>query len=356
MPDGGAPAPVAIANAPTTNPPTITFYHTDVLGSVRALTDASGATLSRLDYLAFGETTAPLTGDPPNTLGAEMDPETAFDYLGARYYRNVWGRFTSADPVMTSAALTNPQLWNRYVYALNSPLRFSDPTGMEVSEVDEPQMADYGVTGFSPEEFMAWANGYVAANSKYGSQGRSSRIPTEPPPTSPEHQEGEIPLHLTPDFIAASKTAWENAFLGTVDTEIVVWVIRDPVSARIRYDIQKSTNERLKATSTRPDGAIAQIHTHPNIGLPPGTLGDLDKNKPDIFGVPIYILSNKGSYVSGVGSNAPQPLRPGLESLNRRNERPRGNHESIESVPPANRHDGWRAIGAVRPDNQGAFK
>ena len=182
---------------------------------------------------------------------------------------------------------------------------------------------------------------------QYDSQGRSSRIPTEPPPTSPEHQEGEIPLHLTPDFIAASKTAWENAFLGTVDTEIVVWVIRDPVSARIRYDIQKSTNERLKATSTRPDGAIAQIHTHPNIGLPPGTLGDLDKNKPDIFGVPIYILSNKGSYVWGVGSNAPQPVQLGMAQTAEMNGPEVIMSRLSLSPTPANRHDGWRAIGAV---------
>jgi hypothetical protein len=41
------------------------------------------------------------------------------------------GRFLSVDPIFDAKrALKQPQMWNRYAYALNNPLRFIDPTGM----------------------------------------------------------------------------------------------------------------------------------------------------------------------------------------------------------------------------------
>ncbi len=51
--------------------------------------------------------------------------------MHARYYSPVSGRFLTPDPIM-SAVLRNPQSWNRYAYALNNPLKFTDPTGMYV--------------------------------------------------------------------------------------------------------------------------------------------------------------------------------------------------------------------------------
>jgi len=87
------------------------------------VTDAAGNVMKRHDYFAFGEDTAAMTGDPRRFTGKELDPETALHYFGARYYRNLWGRFTSVDPVMVVAlGLVSPQRWNRYSYALNNPL------------------------------------------------------------------------------------------------------------------------------------------------------------------------------------------------------------------------------------------
>lgn len=46
-------------------------------------------------------------------------------------------RFLSVDPIVDEArSLTNPQGWNRYAYALNNPLRYTDPTGMMWFKVD----------------------------------------------------------------------------------------------------------------------------------------------------------------------------------------------------------------------------
>jgi hypothetical protein len=40
------------------------------------------------------------------------------------------GRFTSPDPLMSSAEVGDAQSWNRYAYTGNNPLRYTDPTGM----------------------------------------------------------------------------------------------------------------------------------------------------------------------------------------------------------------------------------
>jgi len=64
--------------------------------------------------------------------GKERDSETGLDYFGARYFSGAQGRFISPDPLMASAHASNPQTWNRYSYALNNPLRFVDPDGLEV--------------------------------------------------------------------------------------------------------------------------------------------------------------------------------------------------------------------------------
>ena len=49
-----------------------------------------------------------------------------YDY-GARYYDPTLGRFIQADTLVPEPA--NPQSLNRYSYVLNSPLRYTDPTG-----------------------------------------------------------------------------------------------------------------------------------------------------------------------------------------------------------------------------------
>jgi RHS repeat-associated protein len=66
--------------------------------------------------------------------GKERDTESGLDYFGARYYSSNMGRFLSPDPsVLDRADPTNPQTLNLYAYALNNPLRYTDPTGLEAA-------------------------------------------------------------------------------------------------------------------------------------------------------------------------------------------------------------------------------
>jgi RHS repeat-associated protein len=119
----------------------VVYHHTDAIGSVRMVTDATGAVVARYDYAPFG-TTVPT--NPPNAnpdqrqfAGKERDNETILDYFGARYLRGESGRFFTTDPVLNiEAALSDPQRWNRYAYSLNNPLRFIDPDGREVRPLD----------------------------------------------------------------------------------------------------------------------------------------------------------------------------------------------------------------------------
>ncbi|HWS99690.1 MAG TPA: RHS repeat-associated core domain-containing protein [Pyrinomonadaceae bacterium] len=122
----------------------------DHLGTPRIVADKTGslAGITRHDYLPFGEelfagtgNRTPAQGYPSSQSSGgvrqqftqyERDIETGLDYAQARYYAGIQGRFTSVDPLLASARLSNPQSWNRYSYVLNNPLRYTDPLGLTV--------------------------------------------------------------------------------------------------------------------------------------------------------------------------------------------------------------------------------
>ncbi|HET9777292.1 MAG TPA: RHS repeat-associated core domain-containing protein [Gemmatimonadaceae bacterium] len=124
---------LAVANFRAAPAPVLQYYHVDTLGSVRAVTDASGTVLERHDYRPFGEDNQALPApgaNPARFLGQPRD-QTKLDYFGARYLDMHTGRFTRVDPVLSPAALFAPQKFNRYAYAENNPLRYMDPTGTD---------------------------------------------------------------------------------------------------------------------------------------------------------------------------------------------------------------------------------
>ncbi|MCX5128284.1 polymorphic toxin-type HINT domain-containing protein [Streptomyces sp. NBC_00347] len=60
-------------------------------------------------------------------VGGTQDKTTGLTHIGARDYDPAAGRFLSVDPVMT---VGDPRHHNGYSYSYNSPITFSDPSGM----------------------------------------------------------------------------------------------------------------------------------------------------------------------------------------------------------------------------------
>lgn len=90
-------------------------------------------------YYPFGEEATAFNQDTERMkfTGHERDlasPAGAgddLDYMHARFYSPVTGRFLSTDPRARYKSVTQPQKWNRYVYADGNPIKKIDPDGRE---------------------------------------------------------------------------------------------------------------------------------------------------------------------------------------------------------------------------------
>jgi len=116
------------------------YFHTDALGSITAVTDATGKTVERRSYDAFGKIRAMAYTPPSTSLTSTVDQTTraytgheqikeieGLIHMNARIYDSEIGRFLSADTVIQDPL--DSQAYNRYSYVRNNPLKYTDPTG-----------------------------------------------------------------------------------------------------------------------------------------------------------------------------------------------------------------------------------
>ncbi|MEW6402997.1 MAG: RHS repeat-associated core domain-containing protein [Chloroflexota bacterium] len=113
------------------------YFLTDHLGSIVAVTDASGTLTSQQRYLPFGEVRTDVgaigqtdygyTGQRNNTYIKLLD----YDF---RWYSPQLARFISPDSIIPDFG--NPQSLNRFGYVLNNPIRYNDPTGHDACDED----------------------------------------------------------------------------------------------------------------------------------------------------------------------------------------------------------------------------
>jgi RHS repeat-associated protein len=119
---------------------TVRHLHVDHLGTVRAITGPAGQRLAYHLYWPYGQELTAFNQDTERLkfTGHERDlasPAGAgddLDYMHARHFSLITGRFLSVDPL--GGDVRAPQSWNGYSYVRGNPLKYIDPTGM--AEVD----------------------------------------------------------------------------------------------------------------------------------------------------------------------------------------------------------------------------
>ncbi|HEX3047264.1 MAG TPA: RHS repeat-associated core domain-containing protein, partial [Bacillota bacterium] len=114
----------------------VSYYHLDHLNSTKCVSNANGSVDVRYVYRAFGSQLAEIgNGDAKYTYsGKQLDDETSLYYFGARFYDSEIGRFINEDPAKDGL--------NWYVYGANNPLKFIDPNGLTVSQINLPGVGD----------------------------------------------------------------------------------------------------------------------------------------------------------------------------------------------------------------------
>ena len=138
--DGGPySAPVVLTRSSSSGSWTPCNVGRDLLGSITSVQSAGGTVLEQRSYDPWGRARDPqtlvlyATGSEPDYMlgrgftGHEWLADSGLWNANARLYDPVLGRFLSPDPFVQAPGFT--QNYNRFAYALNSPLKYTDESG-----------------------------------------------------------------------------------------------------------------------------------------------------------------------------------------------------------------------------------
>jgi RHS repeat-associated protein len=119
---------------------TLSYFHTDGLGSVVRTTDTSGTVTLTRQYDAWGNLQS--SGGQPGFAftGREWEPEVGLYYYRARFYSPEAGRFISEDPIHFEGGEAN-----FYAYVAGNPTSNRDPSGTVIWHVNEMKGYSHGV-------------------------------------------------------------------------------------------------------------------------------------------------------------------------------------------------------------------
>lgn len=249
----------------------------------------------------------------PFLTSKERDNETGLDYFGARYYASVQGRFTSPDPFsiiqMRQSApndektrsafmqfIGDPRRWNRFAYAVNSPLVFTDKTGLDIMII-ENHATDGNPTGHTAIAITGkglWSFG----NADRGRVGeRSTEFHDIVRGDVKDYIIRELPRRDTTIFIIKTTEAQDNAAAGMLDaiagsgkTLTRDDIASDNCSTRVNKALDAAGIEGIPISSVFPGTAGVRAVSDPAVGMFTQvteitknsnlTKTDLDKIKP----------------------------------------------------------------------------
>jgi RHS repeat-associated protein len=193
------------------------FVHEDGLGSVRAITDETGAVVDTRGYEAFGTKNSEAGSETLayGFAGEALDSTTNLAYHRARWMDSRVGRFTGMDP--SEGQPPKPSSLHRYSYTLNNPANWTDPTGWDAG--------DGGIGGAGA--------GDILADASFSLQGAV-------------FSGGGAPCNVDPPFT------------GNVVGLLHPWGLNGPGSLNLKFQL----NLRLLPSSTRAGCVIDQAVTY----------------------------------------------------------------------------------------------
>lgn len=190
----------------------LNWLATDHQGTGAVSINSTTQQVSRRRHLPFGEpraTTPSVWPGERGFVGGTIDASTGLTHLGAREYDPTLGRFISVDPIMDTS---DPQQMNGYTYSNNSPVTFSDPSGLKIF-VDNDHWVDSGGCrdGSCGENFPAQPGGGVVGGGSGGDDDNNPVTTTTgsaPPPATTSRPAPEV--DMTPPPTGVSNDQAEN--------------------------------------------------------------------------------------------------------------------------------------------------
>jgi len=143
----------------------VSFFHKDHLGSSTVMTKMGEPEfVERTSYLPYGgkrDAADPISLTNYKFTDQEHDVTIGLYNYNARLYDPVIGQFISADSIVPD--YYDPQTLNRYTYARNNPLKYTDPSGHIIWDIIDVVSFFESATSFIRNP--SWANaGWLAGD------------------------------------------------------------------------------------------------------------------------------------------------------------------------------------------------
>jgi RHS repeat-associated protein len=348
-------------NAPGNRLPstTIRYQFDNHLGSACLELDGNAALISYEEYYPFGNTSYQAGRSAAEVglkryryTGKERDEETGFYHHGVRYYAPWLGRWTSCDPMGLADGV------NLFSYALNNPVKYSDPSGTQAAPV--PAIG-YAVSQYLAErQKQEVSRAFASAGINLGPPAQA----TAPPPSS-ESQKSPAADELRGAADEAAKELKDSFFnkyslvnllvpgLGTTLAQI-------ETARQIQERYQQYRAGPLPETPAAAAVRAADDVLDPvNRSKQAGDLADRQEEKGDYQGAGVsrfkqgMELLRFAQMIAGVaaaqnaasGARTPPPADPAQPAPPPQQPAPPPLSSIVEVKPAGDEAGGWRQLG-----------